>query len=385
MSYKAVIRLLFVFHLFGDLILIYAVDKLFLLSRNISIQEIAILVAIWSGLTVLLEVPTGALADRWSRKYTLVLSGLFYSLCYITWIFSFSFWPFALGFLFRTIGGTCESGTLQAYTYDFLKKHKKEDEFEKIWGRCITLRVIGTAVAVAAGGYLSEISYTLVLVFSALSPLVVTIIAFLLPEVKSTDNETHRSYISYMRGGLKQAFSNRIILKIMLYSSIVWATLGLLEEYDQVLISERLGFSNTFIGIWAAAAVCISSVGSFFAHRLKNLGWRVLIIIGVATGTGLVVITFVRNPVILGCLLVNCISLLLASVTIEGIIQREIKTEERATISSVCGVMGEIGTVIFSLFIGFIAHVFGIHIGYGILGALILVYISIQFLVGLRK
>ena len=385
MNYKAVIRLLFVFHFFCDLILIYAVDKLFLLSRNISIQEIAILVAIWSGTTVLLEVPTGALADRWSRKYTLVLSGLFYSLCYVTWIFSFSFWLFALGFLFRTLGGTFESGTLQAYTYDFLKNHGKEDEFEKIWGRCITLRVIGTAIAVALGGYLSELSYTLVLVFSALSPLVVTFVAFLLPEVKSTNKKTHRGYFSYIRGGLKQAFSNRLILKIMLYSSIVLATLGLLEEYDQVLISERLGFSNTFIGIWAAAAVCISSVGSFFAHRLKNLGWRVLIIIGAATGTGLVIIAFFRTPVILACLLVNCISLLLALVTIEGIIQREIKTEERATITSINGVVSEVGTVIFSLFIGFIANRLGIHVGYGVLGGLILVYISIQFLVGLRN
>ena len=385
MNYKTVIRLLFVFHFFCDLILIYAVDKLFLLSRSISIQEIAVLVAIWSGTTVLLEVPTGALADRWRRKYTLVLSGLFYSLCYVTWIFSFSFWLFALGFLFRTLGGTFESGTLQAYTYDFLKKHGKEDEFEKIWGRCITLRVIGTAIAVAAGSYLSEISYTLVLVFSALSPLVVTFVAFLLPEVKSTHNQTHRNYFSYIRGGLKQAFSNRIILKIMLYSSIVWATLGLLEEYDQVLISERLGFSNTFIGIWASATICISSVGSFFAHRLKNLGWRVLMIIGATTGIGLVIIGFVRNPVILACLLVNCISLLLASVTIEGIIQREIKTEERATITSVNGVVSEVGTVVFSLIVGFLANRFGIHIGYGVLGGLILVYISIQFLVGLRK
>ncbi|UCC16972.1 MAG: hypothetical protein JSU58_11550, partial [Dehalococcoidales bacterium] len=93
---------------------------------------------------------------------------------------------------------------------------------------------------------------------------------------------------------------------------------------------------------------------------------------------------FVRNPVILACLLVNCISLLLASVTIEGMIQREIKTEERATITSVNGVMGEVGTVIFSLLIGFIANKFGIHIGYAVLGAVILVYIIIQFLIGLR-
>jgi MFS family permease len=384
-SFKTVIHLLFAYHFFGDLILIYAVDKLFLLSRNISIQEIAILVAIWSGLTILLEVPTGALADRWSRKYTLVLSGLFYSLCYVTWIFSYSFWLFALGFLFRTLGGTLESGTLQAYTYDFLKRYGKEDDFEKIWGRCVTRRVIGTAIAVALGGFLSEISYTLVLVFSALSPLVVMSVAFLLPEVKSINRETGKSYFSYFRGGLKQAFSNKVILKIMLYSGIILATLGLLEEYDQVLISERLGFSNTFIGIWAAAAVCISSVGSFFAHRLKNLGWRVLWIIGVASGTGLIVIAFVRNPVILGCLLVNCISLLLALVTIEGMIQREIKTQERATITSVNGVVSEVGTVVFSLFIGFIANRFGIHIGYGVLGIIVLVYISIQFLIGFRR
>ena len=171
----------------------------------------------------------------------------------------------------------------------------------------------------------------------------------------------------------------------MLYSGIVFAILGFLEEYDQVLISQRLGFSNTFIGIWAAVAVCVSSAGAFFAHRLKNLGWRILTMIAVITGTSLVAISFIQSSVILGFLLVICISLVLTGVTIEGMIQREIKSEERATITSACGVISEIGTVIFGLVFGFIANKFGIHIGYGVLGAVILIYISVQFLTGLRK
>lgn len=162
-------RLFYIFQFFFDFIFIYAVEKLFMLSRGLNLAQIGFLLFLWSAMTILLGVPTGVIADRWSRRKMLILSGLFFSSCYLVWIFGYSFWLFLFGFFLRTLGGTFASGTLHAYVYDYLKQKRAEDQFEKIWGRGNALRTLGIGAAVALGGFLSEISYSLTVALSSLS------------------------------------------------------------------------------------------------------------------------------------------------------------------------------------------------------------------------
>ncbi len=315
----------------------------------------------------------------------LVLSGLFFFLCYLTWLFSYSFWLFLLGIAFRTLGGTLVSGTLEAYIYDFLKIHGKEDEFEKIWGRGTALNAIGIAIALAIGGIASQYSYELVLVFSALSPLVIVVVTLLLPDIKSDAPAGGKGYLAYFIGGIRRAFSSKVLVRILIYSAIVYAALGMLDEYDQVLMSSWLGLPNSFIGIWLATCVAISSIGAFFAHKVKNMGWKVLNPIAVATGILLIIVTFFRSPFLLGILVLMYVFALLISVIVQGMIQREIATDERATITSVNAVVTEAGATVLGLAFGFIANQYGIQVGYGFFGVVILVYMSGQLIIGRIK
>jgi len=188
MSLATFTRLFYIFQFFFDLIFIYAVEKLFMINRGLNLSQIGVLLFLWSAMTLVLEVPSGAIADKWSRRKMLILSGLSFSLCYIIWVFSHSFWMFLFGFLLRTIGGTFASGTLQAYVYDFLKQARTESRFEEIWGRGNALRTLGIGMAVGLGGFLSEVSYELTVTLSALSVLTVSVIAFIWPEVKASES-----------------------------------------------------------------------------------------------------------------------------------------------------------------------------------------------------
>ena len=135
-------RLFYVFQFFFEFILIWAVDKLFFLYRGLELYHIAILLACWSGFSILLEVPTGALADKWNRKNMLALSGIFCLLCFISWFFSSSFCSFLLGFFFLTVYGAFVSGTLQAYVYDFLKLNSRLHACQtQLWNLLGALRI----------------------------------------------------------------------------------------------------------------------------------------------------------------------------------------------------------------------------------------------------
>ena len=379
MSLKIFTRLFYTYQLFRDFILIYAVDKLFLIYRGIELYQIAILIAFWSLSTTLLEIPTGVLADKWSRKNMLVLSAIFRSLCYVTWFFGSNFWLFLLGFAFRTVSGTFESGTLEAYVFDFLRQKRKEEEFEKIWGRGQASLTIGIAIALSLGGFLSTYSYELVVALSALSPLFTMATSLLFPQVYPVTLIGEKSYLSILKDGIKKAFSNTLLVRVFLYSAIVYAALGMLDEYDQVMLSSWFNMPNSFIGIWLATAMGISSLSGLYAHKLKNMGWKLLNTMAVVTGILLIMISLSNSPLLLGTFLLFWTFSVLINVLTQGVIQREIPSEERATITSVNSLITETGAVILGLIFGFIANRYGIQIGYGFYGLIIITYLSVKF------
>jgi len=49
-------------------VLFYAIDKVFMELRGLSVTQIVFIEIIYTVCVLLLEVPSGALADRWSRK-----------------------------------------------------------------------------------------------------------------------------------------------------------------------------------------------------------------------------------------------------------------------------------------------------------------------------
>ncbi|HUW22275.1 MAG TPA: hypothetical protein VMW41_06455 [Candidatus Bathyarchaeia archaeon] len=69
-------RLFYIYQFFFDLIFIYTVEKLFMLRRGLNLSQIGVLLFLWSIMTIILEVPSGAIADRWSRRKMLILSGI---------------------------------------------------------------------------------------------------------------------------------------------------------------------------------------------------------------------------------------------------------------------------------------------------------------------
>lgn len=231
MKLSSFFKIFYAYQFLFDLVFIYAVDKLFFLQRGLDLSHIAILLSIWAGTSLLLEVPTGIVADRWNRKYMLVLAGLLYACAYIIWIFSYSFWGFALGFFFRSLASNFKSGTLQAYVHDFLSAHNQQELFEKIWGRGRAFTLAGIAVAWTVGGFLSEYSYLWVLITSSVLGLIVATVALLFPEVKRYSSAEHESVFAFLGTSLKYAFRHPSILQACLFTAIVSSSYGVIDEY----------------------------------------------------------------------------------------------------------------------------------------------------------
>ncbi|MDP1743919.1 MAG: MFS transporter [Candidatus Amesbacteria bacterium] len=367
-------RLFYLSRFFFDFILIYAVEKLFFVSRGLNLSQIGILLFSWSVMTLVLEVPTGVLADRWSRRKMLILSGIFFSTCYLVWIFSNSFVLFLVGFFFRTLGSTFTSGTLQAYLYDFLKLHNQEDQFEKIWGRGNALRTLGTGVAVFLGGFLSQISYSIPLVISALSVFVVSITTFLWPEIPIITPTNEEKYWGFVKSATNTVFHNRNLLRIVLYSVIIFSAFSNLEEFNDIYLN-FLGYPNYMMGIIFAIAMSAQSLASTMAHKFKNYSWVALDVTALIGIIILLLTAWIRHPLMAMGILFIGVLLEFSRVLSDGIIQKEVPPHQRATLASLNSFVSNIVPI--QLVFGFIAYRYHLQLSYLFLA----IYCTTYFLI----
>jgi MFS family permease len=374
-------RFIFLFYVqrfFFDFVFIYAVEKLFFVSKGLDLAEISILLFLWSVMSALLEVPSGAIADRWSRRKMLIVSGFSFVLCYVIWIGSSSFIGLLVGFFFRTIGGTFASGTLQAYVYDYLHRHGKEAEFERIWGRGNSLRIIGIGVAIAAGGFLSTISYEVTLILSAVSVSLISLIAFIWPEVPIAKSTEETQYWQFIRQASWYVFTHPLIMQAVLYLFFVPTILGELEEYNDIFLNFN-GFSNAMIGLVIASVSIFQAFGSSVAFRFKDSPWVMMNGCVVVVAACLLIMGLFQHMMVALVLPILGLVYGFTDILIEGVIQQNTESEQRATVSSASRLVMYLapGYLVF----GFLATQYGIQVGYLVLAGFVLSYFVVSPLI----
>ena len=124
---------------------------------KMSLSHVYVMEAVVVGGFVLLEVPSGALADLIGRKKTIFLGALFQVISKILLVVAVSpiyawvsniFWMFSL---------SMRSGADEAFLYDSLKEAGREKEYEKIQGRAFSYLLLAIAFCSLSAGFLSEI------------------------------------------------------------------------------------------------------------------------------------------------------------------------------------------------------------------------------------
>ena len=127
------------FRMFFNARFYYPVFAIYFLEHGLSWEEFGILNGIWAITIILLEVPSGSLADTLGRKRLLVLAGICMVMEMLALLFApmdGSAWVFSLFAINRIISGVAEaaaSGADEALAYDSLK----EAGMQKEWGKAL--------------------------------------------------------------------------------------------------------------------------------------------------------------------------------------------------------------------------------------------------------
>jgi len=377
-SSSLIIKLFFLQRFFHHFIFFWSVDKIFFAQRGVDPLQLSILLVFWAVYEMIFEMPTGILADRWSRKWLLVISSFFHASAYLIWIFSHNFWMFLSGYALRGTGGVLESGTKQAFLYDHLKNQGKEKEFEKITGRIWVITTVSfLATALVAGWLVDRFSFALVLILSVISNLLGAIIMMLIPDTPKTKSTEEVSHWQFFKRAWQRAVKQPILLRAFLYTAIVLIAYWSLDEYDQLYI-DSLGLPIRLFGLWWLIRMSCEGLGGWIAFKFKKFGvQKVLVRIALVNTLILFISGLTSSFLVLPLLGIMFGLFSIAEILNTGLIQKHIPSHERATTTSISTFFGGTTGIIASLIFGYLAKITNPRIGFLTFGVMILLYFVI--------
>ncbi len=352
----------------GQLLPVYPIYVLFFQYKGLSLLSISLLLIIWSIPSLLLEIPSSILADRWNRRNLLIIGSVLKGLCFFTWVISDAFLGFAIGFLLWGIGEACCSGTEEAWLYDCLKAKSQEIEFDRIWGKSTFYSQLAVGVSSIVGSLLATVSMSLTLWLSVCLIIVSALFAGLLKEFnhqESTNSGSQfRNYLNTLHEAVRFCLTHKFVPLMISFSVTVLITAGVLDEYDQLIV-RSMGVPLGLVGLWGFSRYGMEALGGIVAWRFKKL----FIAIGItrqfsmqiclAVVSGLMLLFVAGYPILillpiygLYYFLMSC-----ASVLFTDSLQQSIEHQGRATVQSLTALLESVGGIL-------ICSVFGVAGGF---------------------
>jgi DHA1 family quinolone resistance protein-like MFS transporter len=150
---------------------------LFMQSRGINLMQLGIIMGLFSVTIVLLELPTGGLADAVGRKKVALIAQAINILAGLIFFFSFSFWGFLLGMILMGVARALNSGALDAWYIDALQAADPGIDLQPPLAQAGTITLFALGIGTLAGGALPTLFSDLPAAESALiSPLSTTLL-----------------------------------------------------------------------------------------------------------------------------------------------------------------------------------------------------------------
>jgi len=317
--------------------------------HGLSAAQISRLFVVWSVVGFVLEVPTGALADRFSRRHLLALAQLIRAAGYLVWWLAPSFEGFAIGFALWGAEGAMTSGAFQALVYDELHSTGDKRDYARIMGRGEAWSSGGAVVGSLAAAAAIPLGFGVLLVASSAVCLVAAAIVLSFPPAPAAEPGDDDRYFALLRDGVREAVTHRPLLGFVLFSGVV-VGFGAVEEFYALVLRDT-GITRSGISLWHAAFFVVAVAGSLLAHRVSQVSWHRLAAIAVVMGATLVVATRIPSAAAPFALVAFQGVYALQYVALDARLQSMVTSRARATITSVQGFVTEVAAI--TLFLGF--------------------------------
>ncbi len=360
---------------------------LWLAHRGFSLAEIGIAESCYHIGRLALNVPTGAFADAWGRKWSMAISSVvvLVSTSLIWW--SPGFVVICAALALDGAAATFRIGADQAYLFDALAREQQSRRFARMLGNILAASWVAAAVIGWIGAWLSDWSYAWPFGLTFGAAVVSLGLAIALPEAgRGTAHRSATGMIRLIHDGARVIAVRRVLLQLVLFSSGVWAASTLSNLYLQKVLQER-GFSNGSVG-FAIGATSIVSAGAVWVGGRLSPAWRRWGPFAALAALLAVTISLQGSAVIV----VVIVGMTLREVVVglfEPLIATWVNDETPADVRATVLSLQEMGFSIVMIpafpLLGALADRSGWFVGYSAVSAALIILITAVLLLGTRK
>ncbi len=350
----------YVYRFLRECIFWIPIITIFWQSNGLSLTQIMILQALFAAGVFIFEIPTGAIADKIGRKFTLTLSGIFSMIGFSIYAIGTNFWYFLIAEMILALAATLISGADSAFIYDSLKQIKKEEQFKRIMGNTKSFMYLAAAISAIIGSFVAVYSMraTFWLSIIALGFMFLISLSFYEP---TNYVKTKKSYHRHIIESFKQAFNNKELLFLLLFYSLVSLFARINLWFYQPYMRDA-GLSLAFFGIVWACFNLFAIFGSKSANKLENFLGEKMSLYFIA-GSIIFTTLFMGGYFALigiGLILIQQFIRGFNSPVLDAYTHKHLDSHNRATLMSIQGMLASLMFFILGPFFGWIADSFSL-------------------------
>jgi MFS family permease len=362
---------------FGGVALWVPIEKLFLSEIGFTPQTIGLMAAAYAGIVPLLEVVSGVLADRWSRRGVLVIGNLGAFASVLIGGLSHNVPMYIVAAMLLGVYFAMQSGTFDAIVYDtVLEETGSSDRFESVVGRVRMAESVSLTLGALAGGALAAATATRVTYFATLPFLVVSTIFLLrFREPRLHQPAEPRSLGAHVALTINAVRCQARLIPIAVLLVLTALLTQTVFEFGPLWLVDAGSSAGSFGPAWAVLMASLGLSG-LLAGRVHFDRWPSLSVVAavlVAAGVTLVV---ARNPVIAtAAQAVLALLAIAVGIYLTRLLHDAISSDIRSGVASTVGAGGWVVFLPFSLVFGSVSDRWGVHTAgsmiLGVVGAIV--------------
>jgi len=319
----------------------------FLTWGKLRFVEVMFLQSYFTVMILVFEIPCGAIADYISRKFSLILGALSTAFAGLIYGSYPNILIFIIGETLWAFGGALTSGTDQAFIYDTLRKLGRENDVSKVTARNRSFSLLGIAISAPIGSIIGAyFSLNLVMSLIFIPFIIAALISISLKEPNhDLDRKKTDNYFTIVKSGITALTKNKT-LRILSYEMIITESLVFFLIWTYQIYLELLNIQLIFFGFVSTSMTIIQILFNNVLTTLENKiddKRRFLQLYTIIPGVGFVLMALIYFiPVSIPLILIVIGFGFSRSLIFVKVINKQIETENRATVISTINMMASL-------------------------------------------
>lgn len=345
--------------------LLVPVFSLLLIDKGATLSKLSILIGVYSFSVIVLELPTGIMADIIGRKKTFCLSLIVSLLFSVVILLSNGLVILYIGMLLYGLNRAISSGSFEALFIDSYINEFGKDRLHVVTTRISVIDALGLSAGALTGGYLPEISskyffsigmYDLSLIVRIILTFIILILAIVyIKETLVNENKKQISLLEHIKNSSNIVIENKNIICIFISVFSTGFLFSSLETYWQPHFISLMPNNGAMflLGVMAFIYLAAAMVGNIIYERVfSKLNTKKMYMLLRSILAMVLIITASQTNMVLFMVFYSLIYLFfgMANIPESVILNREIPNEFRASVLSLNSLILQIG-VLFGSFI----------------------------------